>query len=494
MAQNPLVRAKLSIQKRVFHVIQFLETKWNISQDKLNRTVDAWLKVPINNQLLEENQPCPPNANISNGSCNPRTDSENPDPSNVVSEPNQAYPISDSHFRLRLKPSSRHELKEVNITRVVPDNHLDLSFNAYIKRFGESISKITEPSSKNNISKDTSINSSHGAPEEVLNNSELSQGAPSTSSRIPLSLTTPDSSILLERSSTSDQAYNGTAQKSINFLARIVGSFEGCENSRTAYEDTQDRSLPSHERSLQTQDRFLTTQDRSLQTLGISALLDEDAALEPTITTSEVQQHNSDSKSVDFNIPKNVLLGDWLKMSGQEDANDAFLPDRSDDNKKDECEFPVNSNGNPPKPQNHMIEIQKLAEGWTRHDEASMTIGELYLAFKCPEKIVLEYKFEQLTSAPENQPDNTLIFKLLTAASLSLAQIERQKQEKVPAAKLKRRKGPSNPNTVKYLKRDDSLAPSPAMTPHDIEKTNQRVEEALKQLQPTRLRVYRKNR
>jgi len=34
------------------------------------------------------------------------------------------------------------------------------------------------------------------------------------------------------------------------------------------------------------------------------------------------------------------------------------------------------------KPHNHMIEIKKLAEGWTRQDESSMTIGELYLAFK----------------------------------------------------------------------------------------------------------------
>ena len=209
-----------------------------------------------------------------------------------------------------------------------------------------------------------------------------------------------------------------------------------------------------------------------------------------------------------------------------------------------------------------MIEIEKLADGWTRQDESTMTIGELYLAFKCPEKIVLEYRFEQFTTktpedqinhpttessanvittiVPEIPSNNTLIFKLLTTASLSLAHIERQKQEQQhklhdqPGIKLKRRKGPSNPNTLKYLNRDDSSALSKAsgsghrldnerfnnllanqqphnnnymstsnyknqgqgqvMTVHDIEATNQRVEEALKQLQPTRLSVFRRAR
>lgn len=629
MAQNPLVRAKLSIQKRMFNILEFLENKWNISQDKLNRTVDAWLKVPINNQSLEETQTqvCPANTNVhntsfNNGNFNSRIETQNADLSNVASEQNQANPIGDTHFRLRLKPSSKHELKEVNITRVVPDNHLDLSFNAYIKRFGESISKNCEQSTRNNANKDTSINS-QGALEDGINNSDhnhdASQGAPSTGSRLPLSLTTPDSSILLEKSSTSDHPYNATAQKSINFLAKIVGSFGGCENSRTACEDTQDRSLQTpiqfneNSRSINNSARNVylnhvesnkTSNVNSLVNNNISALLDEDATIEPVLPPSEAQSDqlsanvisklNSDSqnsKSVDFNIPKNVLLGDWLKMSGHDDgddANDAFPQNHGDnisdnnkdnvptlsDSREDACETPANkadlySNGNRLRPQNHMIEIKKLAEGWTRQDESSMTIGELYLAFKCPEKIVLEYEFEQFTYnnthdqlkndcpdkvpekldqftgttiVPENPLNNTLIFKLLTAASLSLAQIERQKQEQQhklqeqPTAKLKRRKGPSNPNTIKYLKRDDAsvnscLTPSASgqqpeahastnnqvannhllynnnyistsndksqgqpMTLHDIETTNQRVEEALKQLQPTRLRVYRRAR
>lgn len=629
MAQNPLVRAKLSIQKRMFNILEFLENKWNISQDKLNRTVDAWLKVPPNNQSVEEIQPqlCQSNTNalnsgFNNGNYNSRTEAQNvPDLSNVASEPNQASPISDTHFRLRLKPSSRHELKEVNITRVVPDNHLDLSFNAYIKRFGESISKSCEASGKNNVTKDQSIHFSHGALEDGLNisdqNYDQSHFAPSTSSRLPLSLTTPDSSILLEKSCTSDQPYNATAQKSINFLAKLVGSFGGCENSRTACEDTQDRSLHtpaqfnenSRSNNAGSRSVYFTNVDsirasnvNSLVNNSISALLDEDAAIEPALSATKIQsdqltsdiliKHNSDSqnsKSVDFNIPKNVLLGDWLKMSGQDggdDANDAFPPNQSDednkeivetqsDNKEYVCDNPANkvdpcTNGIRPKSQNHMIEIEKLAEGWTRQDESSMTIGELYLAFKCPEKIILEYEFEQFTystltdqikndcsdkvldksdqliigttTVPESPSNNTLIFKLLTAASLSLAQIERQKQEQQhklqeqPTAKLKRRKGPSNPNTIKYLKRDDApinkylntsasgqeseahasnhnrvvnnhplynnnyistsndKSQGQAMTLHDIETTNQRVEEALKQLQPTRLCVFRRAR
>jgi len=212
------------------------------------------------------------------------------------------------------------------------------------------------------------------------------------------------------------------------------------------------------------------------------------------------------------------------------------------------------------KPHDHMIEIKKLAEGWTRLDESSMTIGELYLAFKCPEKLVLEYKFEQFVFSNSNNPHDqvtsyqpiervdlptdcmtvaqepfkdTLIFKLLTAANLSLAHIERQKLElqhklySLPGTRLKRRRGPSNPNTIKHLKRDElqssdlpvqqpedgrldktrhrtsnnnhtsainDRGQGQTMTLHDIEVTNQRVEEALKQLQPTRLSVFRRAR
>lgn len=618
ISQNPRVRARLSIQKRLCNILEYLESKWNVSHDKLNRTVDTWLKVTPNNQTIDDLQQQCPNIDIGNSITgnNITLKSDGINTNNIGSTSDHTLSIAstfDIHARLRLKPSARHELNEVNITRVVPDNHLDLSLKAYISRLDESSPKNSEAlGNKNSNCKDapgTSTNLMHNLPFDgpnVSENFDHSQGAMSTSSRLPVSLTTPDCSILFEKSSTSDQPSIAQARRHLNFLQSIAGSFEGCENSRTACEDTQGSLLGPPQSDNVRSSNFNSTNvvsfsniepnHGSLKTISVSssnipsALFDEDAAIDTTlaIQTTQAQlcpqialsQHNADSqnsRSEDFNIPKNLTLGDWFKsQGGDDDANDAFSLDQKANTTCDDAGNNIENvtdkkelesgcrkvkfdtvNGNSSKPHNHMIEIKKLAEGWTRQDESSMTIGELYLAFNCPDKIVLEYEFESFThnisqvpessnqnnctekpssetdpsanglvTIPEQPSNNLLIFKLLTVASLSLTQIERQKQEQQhklsehPGSKLKRRKGPSNPNTIKYLKRDDALsAPNSLFKPtsgqqigsdgshnnissnqHQLDNnnyiaaTNQRVEEALKQLQPTRLSVYRRAR
>ena len=496
ISQNPRVRARLSIQKRLSTVLEFLENKWNISQNKLNHTVDVWLKVTPNSQQTAEDLNL--HANPSNAStednCNSRIDfqqghqanddGDNPVQSNV-NNINCKVNSANIHDRIRLKPSAQHELKEVNIIRVMPDSHLDLSLKAYINRLGESKLKNCEQSSKVQSNKDQQANGNN-----LLNNTgeypELSQD-----SKVHVSLTTPDSSIILERSCTSDQPSIAKARKHLNFLQSLAGSFEGCENSRT-WEDTPIQSTP----------------------MVIPALYDEDAALPQDFSGNEQPTEgtgpDSDNQSVDFHIPKKMTLIDYFK---------AKTSDNGVKIESDEQKLQQNKESNQFKPQDHKIEIQKFAEGWTRQDaDSSMTVGELYLAFKCPEKIILEYEFEQFTyedvcqatseainmenlSDKPSQPDskmsimkiqespsdsNILIFKLLTAASLSLAHIGRQKQEQQhklhdqqSCSRLKRRKGSGQ---------------GVPMTLHDIEATNQRVEEALKQLQPTRLSSYRRAR
>lgn len=614
MSQNPRVRAKLSMQKRVSHVLEFLENKWNISQDKLKRTVDAWLKVPSNSTTSDESS-----ANLTS---EPATTNQH---ARILSNQNNGavlkyQPSAEVFSRLRLKPSSHHELKEVNITRVVPDNHLDLSLQAYFTRLEDSgISK-----NSNRDSNTLPTNSSQTILESTALRSdsfEHSQGALSNSSRLPLSLTTPDSSILLERSMTSDQPSIAQARRHLNMLQSLAGSFGGGESSRMACEDTQDRSLPMNSSQLE-EVKVINSVYQEPETAcnplvsSMPELFDENAAIgstltgaipEPAATVSQPTSDSQNSKSLDFShIPKNLTLGDWFKMANQEssgdNANDSFprsqelIVGETCENNENAAELNQEKNtktleqkklkvdnpiGSSAKPQNHMIEIKKFAEGWTRQDDSSLTIGELYLAFKCPDKIHLEYGFEQYTylqtpnivvadengddklvdkldcpsataTVVEDVPNNTLIFKLLTAASLSLAQIERAKQEQQhklhdqPGVKFKRRKGPSNPNTIKYLRGDDAYPISQYLTATvsgnqdseqnsslsnsrtaqqqtnlntcnsnsysngnsdkqvqgqthtmsllDIETTNQRVEEALKQLQPTRLGVFRRAR
>lgn len=416
------------------------------------------------------------------------------------------------------------------------------------------------------------------------NYTEVSQGSISnTSGRLPVSLTTPDCSILFERSLTSDQPSIAQTRRQLNLLQTLAGSFGGCENSRTACEDTQDRSLGTHFNINYNMDNtsrsaggfggrsvtFADMDSNKPSTIlssnmhvnnDIPALFDEDASTAPTVNIAIDSTNKADSqdqqdfdsqrnKSDDFNIPNNLTLGDYFKMTdgqngvggGGDEANHAFstnTQEKLDADAVEEAEIVSSgivtaqepaaegkeelgvkgkNNSGGAQLHNHMIEIEKFAEGWTRHEESAITIGELYLAFKCPEKIVLEYSFEQYTFSKTNQlslvcperqqvdshqmsnritvipnppSDDSMIFKLLTAASLSLAHLEQQKQEQQnklqqeqPASKMKRRKGNSNnPNTIKKL------------TSHDIERTNQQVVEALKQLQPTKLRVYRRAR
>lgn len=685
LSQNPRVRAKLSIQKKMTTIIDFLESKWNLASEKLNRTVDVWLKVQpnSNSQLISEDQVTNPLA-LSNS-----TTTQANSTFATTNDPNGATTSNVAHVThvsgIRLKPSAQHELNEVNITRIIPDNHLDLSLNAYMKRFSDtkvnakedgqqqvhqqaafsknnnnnsSITTTTTTTTPGSISTNININTTvnHNASQNDLNKDltftianpmegglnfsdqfELSQSAMSTSSRLPTSLTTPDASLLFEKNNHFDApslAQKNACRKNINFMKTLAGSF-GCDNSRTIGEDTQDRLFPAppqfnelmvNQSSLNCNNAHPDPIPSILLNNSIPALFDENAAIEPDLTATTQpsinqlsQQHNleqkishltvypnnqisdfasQNSKSVDsFNVPEGMNLADYFKLKmGATIGGDQVNQAQEGNSESRHLQDPINNesdnhidgpeadgemssreevsennnsmeqksclqNANLLKPHNHMIEIKKIAEGWTRGDESSITIGELYLALKCPEKIVMEYQFEGDTSSTANPTEpmetgtttnfgenKTLIFKLLTAASLSLAQIERQKleqqhklQEQAPLSKLKRRKGPSNPNTIKYLRREDnqlmllnnqSLASASSgilpegheqmqqlhiynnnyvnagdksqvqghshqtsvMTTLDIEATNQRVEEALKQLQPTRLSVFRRAR
>uniref|UniRef100_A0A6G1SMS8 Protein cramped-like n=1 Tax=Aceria tosichella TaxID=561515 RepID=A0A6G1SMS8_9ACAR len=560
LSQNPRVRARLSMQKRLTSILSYLENKWDVSQDKLNRTLDVWLKVSSSNS-----QSCESNTN--NLSDNkPSSDGQSNQPNYYQNDIQQESQSKNSiHQRIRLKPSDHHELKEVNITRVVPDNHLDLSLNAYLKRLEASVPKDRDQANgKNNQQNNQNVR---------CDTFEFSSVTTTTASHLPVSLTTPDCSILLERSCTSDQPSIAQARKHLNILQSLTGSLEGCENSRTAYEDTQDRSLmnmlmnqnsrsvgfaPNEPNmSVDHEQQRMHPNPTIYVNNDIPALYDEDAALpvssqnairsDTSLNSNHMQaslpSSDSQNSKLDFQIPKNVTLGDYFKMTGphndsspigdgsDEAANDAFplgldRLDEESDPKEMESEYQYQdlqtkdncglANGQV-KPQNHMIEIKKFANGWTSHDEPTLTLGELYLAFKCPEKIILEYEFEQYTYenspkeqreiAAENSPtradspkntstrvvqdnssDRILIFKLLTAASLSLTQIERKKQDQ--QHKLQE----SQQSSCSKLKRRKGSGQGQTMTLHDIEATNQRVEEALKQLQPTRLSSYRRAR
>lgn len=392
LSQNPRLRGKLSIQKRISSVLEFLEGKWKVA-----RICDD------NNQLMV----C---GNNNTEQC--------------------ATSNSFSVNQIRLKPSSKHELNEVNVTRVVPDSHLDLSLTAYTKKIGERL-PIKNP-----------------APQESA------------------TLTTPDSSILFENSSTSDRPSIDQTRKHLNILQNLAGSIIGCDNSRTFCDDTQDRSLSGMPQDTFHHQTITTNNNNTINSPMIDdqlANIVEDKECRKPIPTGQPDP--------EFNIPvppPNFTLGEWFgKCDG----------DNNDNDNHDSLRNGSNQNAHSNSIMNHMIEIKKLADGWIRQDNTSLTIGELYLAFKCPEKIVLEYTFEDGPPYKSANVDN-LMFKLLMAATTSSSAPECKQQIQTTG------------NNKKKLKRQASNA-------DDIEATNslnQRVQEALKQLQPTRLQLHKRSR
>lgn len=390
LSQNPRLRAKLSIQKRISSVLEFLENKWQVSLCSLKNV---------------------------NEKCNGGENNNDIQDSKITSNVEQ----------IRLKPSSQHELNEINVTRVVPDSHLDLSLSAYTKKMGERPNKLP---------------------------AQLETAT----------LTTPDSSILFENSSTSDRPSIDQARKHLNIFQNLASSIVGCDNSRTFCDDTQDRSLSGMVQTINNFEQQATFAPNNNNV--INHIIEDQLA--NMVDDKEYVKTAYREADPEFNIPvppPNFTLGEWFGKCDGGDIND-------NDN-HDSVKNGNNQNAHSNSIMNHMIEIKKLADGWIRRDNTSLTIGELYLAFKCPEKIVLEYHFED--EALEKSSDvNSLMFKLLIAATVSLSPPE-TKEQLQPAQNKKK------------LKRQTSNA-------DDIEATNKRVEEALKQLQPSRIKVHKRAR
>lgn len=539
LSQNPRVRARLSLQKRLSPVIDFLENKWNVSSNKLSKSVNRWLKIaqtPASNNN-DQNQ----SSDVQNSS--PAASTANNSSATALQAQDEVKQQDKQPLIrvLRLKPSPSHDLNSVAITRVVQDNHLDLSLNAFKKKMSEWRSKNTDTTTPKQMASST--------------------------------LNTPDASILLERSSTSDEPL----EKQLNVFQTMVASMEGCENSRTAYEDTQDRSLHSSN-AMPHVNHLRMNQIRSEVSNHSRSSLSENQG--PT---------NSFNQPVcDLPMPPaNMLLAEWLSnftpvensrdrlalsplkkakistvvtpQAATSAATSAATPSASVTSNDKVVSIAPISNSASTHSLNHMIDSKKLAAGWTiKDDDSTITIGELYLALNCPEKIIFEYCFEVLpttgvstneittTTSEDNSStlrdtqkpsefnhhlSKTFLFKLLTSASLCLANMHRMQQQKhdnfrepkSSTNRNRRRKMPFNNSVYSLYTRNNLIDNTNNCSDNDTNEVrisdginnnnntnvnvtcaplssnaieiNQKVEEALKQLKPpTRIRAYKNNR
>ena len=165
----------------------------------------------------------------------------------------------------------------------------------------------------------------------------------------------------MERSCTSDQPSIAQARKHLNILQSLAGSFEGRESSRTTCEDTHDQFVPPQSECGQPSSfsvRVVSLVDADsnqpsstvLLNNSMPALFDENAAIDIALPATQAKREQAsldatsdkpisqnsdslDSRSVDFNIPKNLTLGDWFKMAAREaageEANDSFSINQS---------------------------------------------------------------------------------------------------------------------------------------------------------------------
>ncbi|XP_067123263.1 protein cramped-like isoform X2 [Centruroides vittatus] len=137
---------------------------------------------------------------------------------------------------------------------------------------------------------------------------------------------------------------------------------------------------------------------------------------------NEQVSHNEDGNNIKINeaIDKNCKSIEQIYLNAQKDANNLTLgqllslasSNKTEENveeKEDktattsESDVPVNNINHVPKNQNHCEannilteeKIDTIRKGWTEQTIGMLTVGELYLMLGSPEKIVLEYDWEQ---------------------------------------------------------------------------------------------------
>ena len=377
LSQNPRVRTKLSLQKRLSNLVEYLEKRWNPSRIKAAECLTL-CGTSLPNNCQTDNQ------------C------------------------------LRIRPHSSGDLNSVSLNKSVFNSQMDLSLTAYLKTLYNDELKGSSKKSKTNKSKDKESNPN--PPEINLKSNE-------------------DQNSVVNEDNICDKTENRTE-------IELNKSFESENKS------DEDEPIGEAERSL-TLLRMLEKMNAMNEEIHAT---DEEDDKEDDDQCKDEEEDREDLPSPETNAnvclpepPANATLAQWLSGGDVDRDNN----DVEEDNEEKKTTNTNQSSEN----QLFQLSAERAREGWSLKECGSMTIGELYLLFRCPKKILLEYIWDPIVPNVEknisdikdsavtpievmetsnreeqkksvipeyNNSSNTdLLYKLLMAANVSLQSLKR---------------------------------------------------------------------
>ncbi|CAG2106576.1 unnamed protein product, partial [Medioppia subpectinata] len=330
LSQNPRVRTKLSLQKRLSALVEYLERRWNQSRLKASEC-----------QTL-----C--GTSLPNSSCD---------------------------VCLRVRPQSSGHLNNVSLSKsYFNSSQMDLSLTAYVKTLYNQELKGKSKKSKTNKAKEAK--DTNADPNGDLNMKSPTSGEPTVES--------------------SDDKPTETDNKPVGKECKTDSALN--KSSEGEGKSDEDEPIGAAERSLALL-QMLEKMNRMCEEIHGT---DEEDEKEDDDQNKEEEDRDLPSPDTNANVclpepPANATLAQWLGTGdGEPEDNDNEVEGIE---KKTPTAAAVKENPV------SMLSADRARMGWSLSETGSMTIGELYLLFRCPKTILLEYVWEPIVPKVESSPN-----------------------------------------------------------------------------------------
>lgn len=323
LSQNPRLRTRMPLQKRLSTLIEYLEKRWNRSRirDSECRTL-CGTSLP---NVEQTEEPC-----------------------------------------LRVRPHFSGDLNNVSLSKSsFLNSQIDLSLTAYLKNlFNDELKskgKKTKSAKTKEKSNDESI-----AEENIKS---------------------PNN----ERMNIDDENKNNND---------CIDSALKLENDN--FKSDEEEPIAEAERSL-TLLKMLASMNAAQNEMAeeIHATDEEDD------DTNKDEEERDEVPSPESNVnvrlpepPANATLAQWL--SGKDEDQDHEDEGVEDDKKTQNTSESIDSNN-----QISLLSAERARKGWSLSETGSVTIGELYLLFRCPQKIIFEYLWEPFVETASNAEEES---------------------------------------------------------------------------------------
>lgn len=369
LAQNPRVRVKCSLQKRLSSLIKYLEDRWN--EQKYNNlqidllTIDNLIKSPKNHNEKNDEQikmeDLVSNSNGSNGVNNENNESS------INSQPIKKV------FRVKPHQAHHRNLTGLKFTRIQPipfNSQMDISLSAYLVKANSKLKTEQKVKRKN-----LNVNCSKKLKEDEQKQNSQENGLLNKAPEI------------VNHSEKSNTTHVLETVRELNFLKNIVSSNYNQENNPDS-QINNDKNVNENgfNNNLNANNNQLI-EEKSLH------LPDPP----PNATIAEWLSANTDNNKNELNKSdsnSNTLSPNKEHSAGKED-------EQKESNKHKESH---NEEENIYNKMKKIVDPLSVKIGWSVDEIEDLTIGELYLMLKKPNKIVLQYDWNivKLQSANQN--------------------------------------------------------------------------------------------